>query len=90
MTSNTSDQAPDFERPGYPSKGERIGPLWRDLWDKLADGYWHDDNDLADEFAPVHDCQPKTARNLLHKAYRAGILQRDGHHLLRRPVPRPR
>lgn len=66
-------KAPDF-RPGYPSRGELIGPAWQELWDFLADGAWYPATRLM--LVPTY-VMPKTAKNLLWRADKAGVIEKQ-------------
>lgn len=67
--------APDFN-PGYPSRGERIGPAWQKIWDAISDGLWFFGTDLAHGMAPTLKIEPTTIKNLLRQAEAAGLLER--------------
>lgn len=86
VTDVTKERAPDFV-PGYPSKGERIGPAWDWLWWRFGDGSWRSKSDvlswLADGEIPG-DLVPKTIDGMLMSAVRAKLLERR---LVRRKVP---
>jgi hypothetical protein len=70
---------PAYPRGGYPTKGKKLGPAWRDLWKRLdkaleaGDGFL-DGRELADKVAPKHDLAPGTLVALLSRAAKAGIL----------------
>lgn len=68
--------APDF-LPGYPSGGQQIGPAWAAMWRELADGDWHESYELAGTGAEAGELLPKTARNLLYGAVKAGLIEPD-------------
>lgn len=70
----TIKEAPDFG-PGYPSRGEKIGPAWRRVWAALADGNWHQGVELAQRCAD--GLAPKTVQNLLWQAQRRHVLERE-------------
>lgn len=85
----------DRKRSDYPLSGTKVGPLWRGLWDKLikADrgeqvyaeatgaqvGRYLDGPSLAQDVAFVLDGSVETARTLLIKAAKAGVLRTDTH-----------
>jgi hypothetical protein len=62
----STDTAPDFNRSGYPSGGERLGPAWQQMWDALADGEWRTAGELASQ--PGLPIAPRTCSNLLAMA----------------------
>ena len=68
-------EAPDFN-PGYPSRGERIGPAWKAIWKMLDTRKWVTGPDLARTLAGQFDLRPVTIRNLLREASSAGLLDR--------------
>lgn len=78
----TTSEAPDLT-PGYPSKGPRLGPAWRDAWAHLraSPEEWVDAWALADELAPAHDLEQLSIVQLLSRMATGGILERE-----RRPV----
>lgn len=71
--------APDW-RPGYPGTGKMIGPAWRAIWARLADGGWHDGAELAEVGAAAGGCEVRTARGLLYPAVRAGFVETESRH----------
>lgn len=68
--------APDITE-GYPSRGEKIGPAWVDMWAWLtAQGLgWTDGTDLARRTAENHEVAESTLRNLLTSAARENMLE---------------
>lgn len=68
--------APNFKG-NYPLGGERIGPLWREMWEALADGAWRSGGTLAGTCAPRHGLDAKTARGILRQAAKAGVLEQE-------------
>ena len=80
---NTQIDAPDIPNPayprgGYPTKGAKLGPAWRDIWKRLAkEGDFLDGRELADTVAPRHDLAPATLVALLSRAAKAGVLDKD-------------
>lgn len=75
-------QAPDI-KPGYPSKGKRLGPAWRDLWSALADsGDYQDGRALATPIAIRHDLAPATLVAVLSRAALAGLLEKEGRNVI--------
>lgn len=75
-------EAPDLT-PGYPSKGPRLGPVWRDVWAALraSPETYVDAWALADRLAPGHDIEPLSIVQLMSRMATAGILERE-----KRPV----
>lgn len=73
-TTGTADRAPDIGK-GYPSRGERLGPAWQAVWDRLADGEWRNREDLAKEIATERgDIVPITVANLMRQACEIDLL----------------
>lgn len=68
-------EAPDFT-PGYPSRGERIGPWWAAAWALLADRQPRTWMELA-RAIPDPPVAPMTARNVVQRAVAAGLLTRE-------------
>jgi hypothetical protein len=68
--------APDFN-PGYPSRGELIGPAWVQVWAMLADHEWRKGMDLAATVAERCGVAAKTVQNLLSQATKVGLLERE-------------
>lgn len=70
-------EAPDLT-PGYPSKGKRLGPAWKDAWAELTaatdplDGWA-----LANKIAPEYDMEPLSIVQLLSRMATGGILERE-------------
>ena len=70
-------EAPDLT-PGYPSKGARLGPAWKDAWAELSrateplDGW-----ELAMRIAPAYDMEPLSIVQLLSRMAKGGILERE-------------
>jgi hypothetical protein len=79
----TQTDAPDIPNPaypkgGYPTKGAKLGPAWRDIWKRLAkDGGFLDGRELSDAVAPKHDLAPATLVGLMGRAAAAGILAKE-------------
>jgi len=69
----TEPAAPDFV-PGYPSKGERIGPGWDAIWRLLADGEPRDRFEIWAALDKSLALAPLTVRNLLQQARQRGLL----------------
>lgn len=67
--------APNFVK-NYPLSGERIGPLWRELWSALADGVPMSATLLAERFAARHRVADGTVKGLLWNAAKYGHLER--------------
>lgn len=63
--------------PGYPSKGQRIGPAWVDMyaWLKAAGLGWTDGTTLAARIAANHEVSADTLKNILSSARNAGLLE---------------
>ena len=72
MTRYTDPDTPDFAR-NYPSGGALIGPAWERGWTELGAGDVVPLDRLLE--AMTKSIQPKTARNLLSGATRAGLLR---------------
>lgn len=93
---NTIDSPPDIpnaQHPqgGYPSKGRRIGPAWREVWAALtAASDWLDGCKLAESVAPKHDLAPATVLVLVSRAAKAGVLERTHRTVMGPRGPRPR
>lgn len=82
------EEAPDFN-PGYPSKGELIGPVWQAAWTYLRD---LDEAagrrrvtpvsgatiaaHVREQYAAGSEPTVDTVKNLLHAAARAGYLDK--------------
>lgn len=73
--------APDFPRrdgsaSNYPSRGERIGPMWEWLWQRMAGHGHYLVGELIAEALEVtgSDLAPKTVENLLYAAARAKVI----------------
>jgi hypothetical protein len=77
-----TSEAPDLT-PGYPSKGPRLGPVWKDVWTYLqaSPEKWHDAWALADVLAPKYDLEPLSIVQLMSRMATGGILERE-----KRPV----
>ena len=77
-----TSEAPDLT-PGYPSKGPRLGPVWKDVWAELqaSPETWRDAWVLADRLAPAYDLEPLSVVQLMSRMATGGILER-----VRRPV----
>jgi hypothetical protein len=75
---NMQTEAPDLT-PGYPSKGARLGPAWKDVWAILQrdPGTYLDAWVIADEVAPTYDMSPLSIVQLMSRAAEAGILERE-------------
>ena len=75
-------EAPDLT-PGYPSKGPRLGPVWKDVWAELSASpeEWKDAWAVADRLAPKCDLQPLSIVQLMSRMATGRILLRE-----RRPV----
>ena len=61
-----------------PHVGERTGPAWDLIVDKLSDGHWHLWSDVVSETAPESGLAPKTVNNLIHAGVSNGVLERRG------------
>lgn len=67
--------APNFEK-NYPLGGDRIGPVWLDLWGRLSLAEWLSGPDIAHEIAKTRGTvQPATVKQLLWRAEQVGILE---------------
>lgn len=75
-------EAPDLT-PGYPSKGPRLGPVWKDVWMYLqaSPEKWQDAWTLADRLAPKYDLEPLSIVQLMSRMATGKILERE-----KRPV----
>lgn len=69
------ETAPNFSG-DYPMAGERIGPAWQRVWDRMADRKWLMTQVIARDPELRGDLQPKTMENLIRRAFRAGLLER--------------
>ena len=69
--------APDLT-PGYPSKGSKLGPAWRDAWAELVSHptEWLDSRVLAGELAPKHGLAVTTVVALLTRMATGGMMDR--------------
>ena len=73
----TMQTAPDIT-PGYPSKGEKVGPAWNEIYAALvAANDFQDGRTLANEIAPRHDLNPATLIAILSRAALAGLLDKQ-------------
>jgi hypothetical protein len=70
--------APDLS-PGYPSRGERLGPAWAEVFTILASnpGEWVDGTALWTEVAERHNLEAVTLRGLMFRMATAGHLERE-------------
>lgn len=68
------ETAPDL-KPGYPSRGKRLGPAWREAWARLG-RTWIDGHVLSAAIAAEYDLSPDTVRALLYRMVNAGYLDR--------------
>lgn len=77
-----TSEAPDLT-PGYPSKGPRLGPVWKDVWAELqaSPDEWKDAWAVADRLAPRYDLEPLSIVQLMSRMATGGILLRE-----KRPV----
>jgi Fe2+ or Zn2+ uptake regulation protein len=75
-------ETPDIT-PGFPSKGERIGPAWETMYGLLVRATKPmDTQSLAQVASAIHpDVSVETARSLLHSAARAGLVTRTPHYV---------
>lgn len=75
-------EAPDLT-PGYPSKGPRLGPVWKDVWAELlaSPEEWKDAWAVAARLAPKHDLEPLSIVQLMSRMATGKILERE-----KRPV----
>lgn len=75
-------EAPDLT-PGYPSKGPRLGPVWKDVWAELqaSPEEWKDAWAVAQRLAPKHDLEPLSIVQLMSRMATGNILERE-----KRPV----
>ena len=71
-------EVPDIT-PGYPSKGKKLGPAWRAMWECLAASGtdFTDGKALATEVAKKHKLVPATLQAVLARAAVAGLLESD-------------
>lgn len=70
-----SDWAPDFyHNVPYPSGGEKIGPAWRLVWQRLEGGNPLERRQLCDRVAMEASVSPRTVENLIRKAVAVGLL----------------
>lgn len=67
-------EAPNFNG-SYPLAGEKIGPAWRLLWERLSATEWISGNNLVHPVAGWTGLQVETLKNLLRAARSAGILE---------------
>jgi hypothetical protein len=87
MNTNASTKAPDIPNPayprgGYPTGGAKLGPAWRDIWNRLSRAQTREDKfldgrELADTVAIKHDLAPATLVALLSRAAKAGVLDKE-------------
>lgn len=63
--------------PGYPSKGELIGPAWATAWRELLDrhGRWVPADQVVAAVLASHPVADRTMRNLLRKASQVDLVQ---------------
>jgi hypothetical protein len=75
-------EAPDLT-PNYPSKGPRLGPVWRDVWTQLraSPEEWKDAWDVAGALSAKYDLEPLSIVQLMSRMAKGGILERE-----KRPV----
>ena len=66
-------KAPNYDGE-YPGAGEKIGPLWQELWDAMRDGRWYRASTLAEVYAK--EVAPSTVRSVLQKAADKGAIER--------------
>lgn len=71
--------APNFSG-NYPNGGQRIGPLWRELWEHLGERGWISGSHLAEIFAPRHGVAVGTVKTILWAAVKAGHLEQGYRH----------
>ena len=78
LAMTTQTEPPDLS-PGYPSKGARLGPAWRDVWTILLrePAEYRDGWAIADEVAGAYDMSPLSIVQLMSRAAKAGILERE-------------
>lgn len=76
-------EAPDFSLPGYPevgypNKGARLGPAWREIWAALAADpeAWKDGQALTNPIAEKHGLSAVTLRVLMSRAAQCGVVDR--------------
>lgn len=81
--------APDIT-PGYPSKGEKVGPAWNEIYAALRSPDYQDGRALADEIAPKHGLAPGTLVAILSRAAQKGLLDKEGRMVPGRRGPRTR
>jgi hypothetical protein len=74
----TQTTPPDLS-PGYPSKGARLGPAWRDVWAYLnrRPREFMDAWIIAESIAPDYELSPLSIVQLMSRAAKAGILERN-------------
>lgn len=78
---NMTTEAPDL-KPGYPSRGSKLGPAWNALWAELQAASqkpdpFMDGIELAGRVAPDYGLAPSTLIALLTRMATGGILARD-------------
>lgn len=64
--------------PWDPMKGQRLAPAWKAARRLVADGEWHDWQEVIDVMLKGSDLARKTCDGLLHKGIREGYLVRIG------------
>ena len=65
-------------RPGYPSRGKKLGPAWAYCWTELhRSEEWTDGRELATEAAERFDLKEATVAQLLTRMATAGLIARD-------------
>lgn len=72
MNDRITTTAPDFSETCYPSRGEKIGPAWRAVWDELHLIDEATGADLADLMCDLTGITRATALGLLTEACAAG------------------
>lgn len=65
-------------RPGYPSRGPKLGPAWTYCWTRLHEtGEWMDGRELATAAAEKIGLKDTTVAQLLTRMATAGKIDRD-------------
>ena len=84
MTQEAIPPAPDLTegymegKPGYPSRGAKLGPAWRYAWTRLHEVQdWLDGRELAAEAAQRYGLKEATVAQLLTRMASAGHIARE-------------
>lgn len=97
MTTKDIPPAPDLTegwrqgRPGYPSRGPKLGPAWAWCWEKLHEtGDWMDGRELATEAAAKVGLQEISVSQLLVRMATAEKIDRTHRMVVGKRGPRRR